>query len=80
MDNHPKQVENYLTANLVMAFANLLWVLVAVWMLWGIGAVLVLAAALHHAIARLAVHRRRRAILSTARGKNVSPPSPRPHG
>ena len=39
-----------------------------------------LAAALNHAINRLAVIRRQRAIASTARGKPPSRPSPRQHG
>lgn len=80
MKSHPKAVKNYVTANLVMAFANLSWIFVALWMAWGIGAVLVLAAALNHAINRLAVIRRQRAIASTARGKPPSRPSPRQHG
>ncbi len=60
MDNHhPKPVEDYMTANMVLIFVNLLWVFVALWSAWGIGPVLIVAAVLNHLITRLEAMRRR---------------------
>ncbi|MDA7426517.1 histidinol phosphate aminotransferase [Thalassococcus lentus] len=69
--NHPKRVEDYTTANMVLLFVNLLWIFGAVWTAWGIGAVMVLGAILNHAITRIEIARRRHAIYITSRGKNA---------
>ena len=61
MENrHPKPVENYMTANLILIFVNLLWVFVAIWSYWGLGPVLILAALLNYLITRVEVSRRNR--------------------
>jgi uncharacterized membrane protein YecN with MAPEG domain len=59
-DNHPKPVEDFMTANLILMFVNMLWIFVAVWTVWGIGPVLILGAILNHLIHRLEAARRRR--------------------
>ncbi|SNT12112.1 histidinol phosphate aminotransferase [Antarctobacter heliothermus] len=61
MENrHPKRVEDYTTANMVLIFVNLLWVFVALWSFWGLGVVLILAMLLNHLITRIDIVRRRR--------------------
>ncbi|MGP6087925.1 histidinol phosphate aminotransferase [Antarctobacter jejuensis] len=60
MSSHqPKPVEDYMTANMVLIFVNLLWVFVALWSYWGLGPVLIIAALLNHLITRLDEARRR---------------------
>ncbi len=58
--NHPKPVENYMTANMVLIFVNMLWIFVALWSYWGLGPVLIIAALINHLITRLDVLRRSR--------------------
>ena len=61
MENrHPQPVENYMTANMILIFVNLLWIFIAVWNAWGLAPVLVLAAVLNHLITRLEFARRRK--------------------
>ncbi|KUF10353.1 hypothetical protein [Pseudoponticoccus marisrubri] len=59
-DHYPKRVADYTQASLVMLFVNLLWIFVALWSLFGIGPVLILAAVLNHLISRLERLRRRK--------------------
>lgn len=59
-NHHPKPVENYMTANLVLIFVNLLWVFVALWTFWGFFPVLLIAVVLNHLITRIDIARRRR--------------------
>ncbi|MFZ7094032.1 histidinol phosphate aminotransferase [Primorskyibacter sp. 2E233] len=62
MENrHPKRVEDYTLANLILIFVNLMWIFTAVWSTWGLGPVLILAAILNHLITRLDLHKRRKA-------------------
>lgn len=56
----PKPVEDYTTVNMILIFANMLWVFVALWSFWGLGVVLILALLLNHLITRLDSARRRR--------------------
>lgn len=54
MDQGPlKAAPNYTTPTLVMAWVNLMWVLVALWALWGWLVVLPLAVTANWAIDRL---------------------------
>ncbi|WP_323771222.1 histidinol phosphate aminotransferase [Antarctobacter sp.] len=59
-NHHPKPVENYMTANMILIFVNLMWVFVALWSYWGLGVVLILAALLNRLITRIDMARRRR--------------------
>jgi hypothetical protein len=60
-DRHPKQVEDYTAANLILIFVNVLWIFGVVWSTWGIGAVVILGLILNHLIGRLSVVRADRA-------------------
>jgi hypothetical protein len=61
MMSRPVQpVQDYTTTCLVMAFVNLLWVFVLVFLLWGLPAVMVLAVILNAGIDRLRSHLDRR--------------------
>ncbi|CAN0586385.1 unnamed protein product [Ectocarpus sp. 12 AP-2014] len=61
MKNRPsKPVEDYTTVNMMLIFANMLWVFVALWSFWGLGVVLILAVLLNHLITRIDTVRRRR--------------------
>ena len=60
-DNHPKRVEDYTTASLVLLGVNLIWIFTVVWSLWGLGAALGLALLLNHLITRLDSRKRRKA-------------------
>lgn len=52
-----KAAPNYTVPALIMAGVNLMWIFVVIWAAFGLGSALVLAAALNHAISRLASHR-----------------------
>lgn len=39
-------------ANLILIFANMIWIFLVIWSTWGIGAVMILGAALNHLITR----------------------------
>lgn len=56
-NNHPKRVEDYTNAALVMGFVNLTWILIVVLATWGFVPALVLAAAVNHLITRLDARR-----------------------
>ncbi|MDJ0820764.1 MAG: histidinol phosphate aminotransferase [Paracoccaceae bacterium] len=57
---HPKRVEDYTNANLVLIFVNLLWFFAVLWANWGLGAVIIAGAFFNHLITRLAVNKARR--------------------
>ena len=59
-NHHPKPVEDYMTANMVLIFVNMMWIFVTIWSVWGIAPVLILAAVINHLITRLNASRRRR--------------------
>lgn len=59
-NHHPKRVEDYTGATLLLLLVNLLWIFGFLWSQLGIGAVLVLAAILNHMITRLGITRARR--------------------
>ncbi|WP_370313855.1 histidinol phosphate aminotransferase [Sagittula sp.] len=67
-NHHPQPVEDYMTANMILLFVNLLWILVAIWSVWGLAPVILIAAILNHLITRLDQARRRR-------DAGVEPPS-----
>lgn len=52
-DNHPGRVEDYTTASLVLIFVNMLWIFVWICSVWGLTAIIILAAILNHLITRL---------------------------
>ncbi|WP_425074920.1 histidinol phosphate aminotransferase [Sagittula sp. S175] len=60
MEHYPQPVEDYMTANMILLFVNLLWIFVAVWSAWGLLPILVIAAVLNHLISRLDHYRRER--------------------
>lgn len=60
-DRHPKRVEDYTNANLVLIFVNLLWIFGLLWSTWGLVPVLVTGLVLNHAINRIEVIRLERA-------------------
>ena len=60
--NHPKRVEDYTTANLILIFVNLLWIFGVIWANFGILAVILAGWALNHAITRIAQYRASREI------------------
>ena len=66
---HPKRVEDYTTANLILVFVNLLWIFGVVWSTLGIGAVILLGWALNLLIYRLAIWRSLRAESRNKRGR-----------
>lgn len=59
---HPKQVEDYTTANLVLIFVNLLWILGVIWANFGLLAVAVTGWVLNHGIAWVGRYRASREI------------------
>jgi len=59
-NRHPKPVEDYMTANMVLVFVNLLWIFVAIWSAWGFLSVVIVALVLNHLITRLDEFRRAR--------------------
>ncbi|SMP19357.1 hypothetical protein SAMN06265373_103406 [Shimia sagamensis] len=61
MSRPVQPVQDHTTSCLVMAFINLLWVLMLVLLLWGLPAVLILAIVLNAGIDRLRTHFERRA-------------------
>jgi hypothetical protein len=61
-DSHPKRVENYTNASLIMLLVNLLWIFGVIWASFGLLAVLVTGWVLNHLITRLAAYRARREI------------------
>jgi len=52
-NHHPKPVEDYMTANMILIFINALWIFVVIWSFWGLGPVILLAMGLNHLITRL---------------------------
>jgi hypothetical protein len=60
--NHPKRVEDYTTANLVLIFMNLLWIFGVIWANFGLVAVMLTGWALNHGITRIAQYRASREI------------------
>lgn len=54
MTRHTQPAPDYTAAALVMGFVNLLWIFTAIWALWGLAPVILLAAALNAGISRLA--------------------------
>ncbi len=50
MREHPQAVENYTNTCLVMAFVNLLWIMIAIWAWKGFIAALLLGASVYQAI------------------------------
>ncbi len=53
MARHVQRVENYANEALMMGLVNLLWILVVIWVNWGLAAVLLTALLLNHAITLL---------------------------
>ena len=60
--NHPKRVEDYTTASLILVFVNLIWILGVIWANFGILVVILTAWVLNHMITRLERHRASREI------------------
>ena len=48
-----RPVENYTNVVLVMGLVNLLWVLIAIWAIWGLAAALLTALIVNHLITLL---------------------------
>jgi len=59
---HPKRVEDYTTANLVLIFINLLWILGVIWAQFGLMAVILSGWVLNYGVTRLAQYKASRAI------------------
>lgn len=59
---HPKRVEDYTTANLILIFVNLFWIFGVIWAHFGLAAVILTGWVLNHGITRLAVYKASRAI------------------
>jgi hypothetical protein len=59
---HPKRVEDYTTANLIIIFVNMLWIFGVIWANFGLWAVVLTAWVLNHGITRLAAFRASREI------------------
>ncbi|EBA05855.1 hypothetical protein [Sagittula stellata] len=59
-NHHPQPVEDYMTANMILLFVNLLWIFTAIWYVWGLAPLILIAALLNHLITRLDHARRRR--------------------
>ena len=59
---HPRRVEDYTTANLVLIFVNLLWIFGVIWAKFGILAVVLIGWFLNFGITKLAELRARREI------------------
>ncbi len=51
-----QRVENYTNAALIMGLVNLFWVLTAIWVNWGLGALLLTALLLNYLITLLDRH------------------------
>ncbi len=61
-DHHPKRVEDYTTASLILIFINLLWIFGVIWAQFGLAAVILTGWVLNHGITRLAQYKASRAI------------------
>jgi hypothetical protein len=61
-DHHPKRVEDYTTASLILIFINLLWIFGVIWALFGLLAVILTGWVLNHGITWLAHYKASRAI------------------
>ncbi|MCK0149182.1 histidinol phosphate aminotransferase [Marivita sp. S6314] len=59
---HPKRVEDYTTANLILIFVNLLWIFGVIWATLGLAAVILTGWGLNHLITRLEQYRASREI------------------
>lgn len=57
---HRQPAPDYTRAALVMLFVNLLWIFVALWAQFGLGAVAIAGAVLNHLITRLELRLRER--------------------
>ena len=66
-DGHPKRVEDFTGANLVLILMNLLWIFGVIWSHWGLFPVFLLAVALNHLITRVGVVRARRMVANAPR-------------
>jgi len=60
--NHPKQVENYTNASLILIFVNLLWIFGVIWANFGLLVVILTGWFLNHIITRLEQYRASREI------------------
>lgn len=56
MARHIRRVENYTNAALIMGLVNLLWVLTAIWVNWGLMALILTTLLLNHLITLLDRH------------------------
>lgn len=63
---HPKRVEDYTTANLILILVNLLWILGVIWANFGLLAVVLTGWFLNHMITRLEQYRASREIKWTS--------------
>ncbi|HKK98165.1 MAG TPA: histidinol phosphate aminotransferase [Marivita sp.] len=61
-NNHPKRVEDYTTANLILIFVNLLWIFGVIWANFGLLAVILTGWLLNHGITRIEHYRARREV------------------
>lgn len=61
-NDHPKRVEDYTTASLVLIFINLLWIFGVLWAKFGLSIVILVGWVLHRAIYWLARYRASRQI------------------
>ena len=72
MDNKPVgRAPNYTTACIAMFGVNITWVLVVIWVLWGLIAALLLAVGLTHLMERGRVWMAARQAASIRRGKQI---------
>ena len=73
-DDFPNSAPDYTRACLVMFGVNVLWVLVAIWAIWGLIAALALGWALNRGVDQIGHWRRARAATAIRRGKPFTPP------
>lgn len=59
---HPKRVEDYTTANLILIFVNLLWIFGVIWANFGLVAVILSGWLLNLGITRIQAYRESREI------------------
>lgn len=57
---HPKRVEDYTTANIVLISVNLFWILGVVWANFGFAPAVILALVVNHGLGRIEQARGRR--------------------
>ena len=68
-DDHPKQVQDYTQACVVMFGVNVTWILVAIWAIWGLIAAACLGYGLKCILDRLPQWRAERRAAAIRRGK-----------